>query len=73
MSSEMEGTSPSMGEDEFFLRKGIGWALREQGKSHPDEVIAYVTANRDRLSTLSKREAVRNLLTKEDLVAFLAG
>lgn len=63
---------PSIRESEFFLRKGIGWALREQGKTHPEEITAYVSANRDRLSPLSKREALRNLLTKEDLIAFLA-
>lgn len=52
----------SMEHPEFFLRKAIGWALREYAKTDPDEVIAYVTANAHRLSTLSKREALRILL-----------
>ena len=30
---------PSIGEREFFLRKGIGWALREFSKTDPDWVI----------------------------------
>jgi 3-methyladenine DNA glycosylase AlkD len=53
---------PSMGEKEFFLRKGIGWALREYAKTDPHEVVRYVTANRDRLSPLSRREALRNVV-----------
>ncbi len=53
---------PSMESSEFFLRKGIGWALREYAKTNPAGVIEYVTSNADRLSRLSKREAVRNLV-----------
>lgn len=53
---------PSMEADEFFLRKGIGWALRQVAWSEPDEVIRYVKRHRDRLSPLSKREALKNLL-----------
>ena len=48
-----------MDEDEFFLRKAIGWALREYAKSDAREVIRYVTKHRNRLSPLSKREALR--------------
>lgn len=53
---------PSMDADEFFLRKGIGWALRQVAWSDPDEVIRYVKTHRDRLSPLSKREALKNVL-----------
>ena len=53
---------PAMDESEFFLRKAIGWALREHAKTDPDEVIRYVRQNKDRLSPLSKREAVRRLI-----------
>ena len=49
----------AMDEDEFFLRKAIGWALREYAKTDPDEVIRYVRRHRGRLSALSKREALR--------------
>lgn len=53
---------PAMGEREFFLRKAIGWALREHAKTDPQEVIRYVRQHRDTLSPLSKREATRNLI-----------
>ncbi len=35
---------PSLRERGFFLRKAIGWALREYGKVAPDAVAAYVAA-----------------------------
>jgi 3-methyladenine DNA glycosylase AlkD len=44
---------------EFFLRKAIGWALREHAKTDPAEVLRYVRRNRTRLSPLSKREALK--------------
>ncbi len=47
---------------EFFLRKAIGWALREYSKTEPQVVIDYVTANADTLSGLSKREGLKVLL-----------
>ena len=53
---------PSIDRTEFFLRKAIGWTLREYAKTDPDEVIAYITENAHRLSTLSKRQALRILL-----------
>ena len=51
---------PSIGSSEFFLRKAIGWALRQYAWTDPDEVARYVAANGDRLSGLSKREALKN-------------
>lgn len=51
---------PSIGSNEFFLRKGIGWALRQYAWTDPDEVARYVAANADRLSGLSQREALKN-------------
>ena len=51
---------PSIGSDEFFLRKAIGWALRQYAWTDPNEVARYVAANEDRLSGLSKREALKN-------------
>jgi 3-methyladenine DNA glycosylase AlkD len=53
---------PSIEEKEFFLRKGIGWALREYAKTDPREVWRYVKENRDRLSPLTKREATRTII-----------
>ena len=52
---------PSLGERDFFLRKAIGWALREFSKTNPDAVRSYVSANESRLSTLSRKEALRLL------------
>jgi 3-methyladenine DNA glycosylase AlkD len=48
-------------EREFFLRKAIGWALREYSKTAPESVRAFLAANRDRLSPLTQREAVKHL------------
>jgi len=52
---------PSLDSKEFFLRKAIGWALRQYARTDPSEIERYVTANRNRLSGLSKREALKNV------------
>lgn len=52
---------PSLGSKEFFLRKAIGWALRQYAWTDPEEVVRYVDANRARLSPLSIREALKNV------------
>jgi 3-methyladenine DNA glycosylase AlkD len=44
---------------EFFIRKAIGWALREHSKTDPDAVRAFVAAHDAQLSGLSKREALK--------------
>ena len=46
---------------DFFVRKAIGWALREYAKTDPAAVRAYVHAHESRLSALSVREALKNL------------
>jgi 3-methyladenine DNA glycosylase AlkD len=46
------------GEREFFIRKAIGWALREYSKTDADAVRTFVAAHRDELSPLSQREAL---------------
>ena len=51
---------PSIGDPEFFLRKGIGWALREYSKTDPAWVLAFVEAHPE-LSVLSRREALKHL------------
>ncbi len=53
---------PSLDRKEFFLRKAIGWALREYAKTDPAWVVAYVEEHRERLSPLSQREALKNVL-----------
>jgi 3-methyladenine DNA glycosylase AlkD len=47
------------GHPDFFVRKAIGWALREYAKTDPAAVRAYVSAHR--LAPLSMREALKNL------------
>jgi 3-methyladenine DNA glycosylase AlkD len=48
-------------EKEFFIRKAIGWALREYSKTDPSAVVGFVESHRDELSGLSRREATRLL------------
>jgi 3-methyladenine DNA glycosylase AlkD len=52
---------PNLPERDFFIRKAIGWALRAYAWTDPDEVAGYVGANQERLSPLSRREALKNL------------
>lgn len=63
---------PSIGESEFFLRKAIGWALREYAKTDGEVVLRYVETNRRRLSPLSRREALRGSLSRDELTRFMA-
>ena len=46
---------------EFFLRKGIGWALRERSYAAPDEVQAFCSEYAAQLSPLTVREALKAL------------
>jgi 3-methyladenine DNA glycosylase AlkD len=46
---------------DFFVRKAIGWALREYAKSDPAAVRTFVAAHHSRLAALSVREALKNL------------
>jgi len=52
---------PSIESKEFFLRKAIGWALRQYAWTDPNEAKRYVRRNKDRLSGLSQREALKNV------------
>lgn len=45
----------------FWLRKAIGWALRSYGSTDPGWVRAEVERYGDRLSGLSRREAMKHL------------
>jgi 3-methyladenine DNA glycosylase AlkD len=47
---------------DFFIRKAIGWALRDYTKSNPQAVIDFVSEHEDILSPLSKREALRKIV-----------
>ena len=52
---------PNLAHPEFFLRKAIGWALRQYAWCNPREVKRYVTVHRAHLSPLSVREALKNV------------
>lgn len=45
--------------DEFFIRKAIGWALREHSKRFPDEVEEFIKNNK--LKPLSEREGMKHI------------
>jgi len=46
---------------EFFIRKSIGWVLRETGKPQPDMVYAWLLPRAARASGVTVREAVKYL------------
>ena len=48
-------------EREFFIRKAIGWVLRETSKRRPKLVFDYLLARRDRVSGLTLREGAKYL------------
>jgi 3-methyladenine DNA glycosylase AlkD len=52
--------APALGSKEFFLRKAIGWALRQYAWTDPNEIRRYVREHEKELSPLSKREALKN-------------
>ncbi|MFF1829553.1 DNA alkylation repair protein [Paenarthrobacter sp. NPDC058040] len=51
----------NLADKEFFIRKAIGWALREFSKTDPNWVRAFAAENAPSLSPLSTREALRLL------------
>jgi 3-methyladenine DNA glycosylase AlkD len=50
---------PNLDDRDFFLRKGIGWALRQHARVDPDWVRAFAESHP--LSPLSRREALRHI------------
>ncbi|MEA1904011.1 MAG: DNA alkylation repair protein [Actinomycetota bacterium] len=50
-----------MHEEEFFIRKAIGWALREYAKTDGPAVARFANRHRDDLSGLSFREATKHI------------
>ena len=48
-------------EKEFFIRKAIGWVLREVGKTYPDAVFGWLEPRAERASGITLREAVKHL------------
>ena len=52
---------PMLEEREFFIRKAIGWVLREAGKRRPADVAAWLAPRTARASGVTMREAVKYL------------
>ena len=52
---------PNLADREFFIRKAIGWALRDYAWTDPEWVRGYVTAHETQLSPLSRHEALKNI------------
>jgi 3-methyladenine DNA glycosylase AlkD len=48
-------------EREFFIRKAIGWVLREAGKRRPQDVVDWLAPRTHRASGVTMREAVKYL------------
>lgn len=51
---------PAIDSEEFFLRKAIGWALRQAAREYPKEIVTFVAAHESQLSPLSIREALKH-------------
>ena len=51
----------NMADREFFIRKAIGWALREYSKTKPEVVKAFIEEESAKLSNLSIREGMKHI------------
>jgi 3-methyladenine DNA glycosylase AlkD len=49
------------GEREFFIRKAIGWILREVSKKRPELVFEFLHEHRERVSGLTLSEGAKYL------------
>lgn len=58
-------------EREFFIRKAIGWVLRDTGRKRPELVYAWLLPRARRASGVTVREAVK-YLTEDQRAAVLA-
>lgn len=52
-------------ETEFFIRKAIGWVLREMSKKRPQEVYEWMAPRTHRASGVTMREVVKYLDAKK--------
>ncbi len=51
----------NLDQTDFFIRKGIGWALRQYAYTDPEWVRDYLKSRGDRLAPLSRREGAKHL------------
>lgn len=52
---------PNLADPEFFIRKAIGWALRDFAATDPEWVRGFVERHGTEISPLARREALRKL------------
>ncbi|MBI4818623.1 MAG: DNA alkylation repair protein [Deltaproteobacteria bacterium] len=52
---------PMLPEKEFFIRKAIGWVLRETSRKRPKLIRDFVKKHEAQMSGLTKREATKHL------------
>lgn len=48
-------------ENEFFIKKAMGWALRQYAHTNPSSVKSFLLKNKKSLSKLTYREAAKHL------------
>ncbi len=51
----------NLGHPDFFIRKAMGWALRQFARHDPDWVQGWLQAQGDGISPLTRREALKHL------------
>ena len=47
----------NLGDNEFFINKAVGWALRDYSKFNPEWVREFIKKNKDNMANISIREA----------------
>ncbi len=52
---------PNLADRELFIRKAMGWALRQYARTDPHWVLAFVGEHAATISPLSRREALKHL------------
>ncbi len=56
-----DACTANLADPDFFIRKAIGWALRQYARTDEEWVRTYVAAHSDDLPPLSRREAMKHL------------
>lgn len=56
-----EISDPLLADPRFFVRKAIGWVLRQASKAHPGDVYSWILPRAHRASGVTVRETVRYL------------
>ena len=51
----------NLGDNEFFINKAVGWALRDYSKFNPEWVREFIEKNKNGMANLSLREASKYL------------